>query len=177
MNMRLGGKVAIVTGAAQGIGLGIARVFAREGAMVVLSDAQYELGLQAAQGIAANDGQTHFHRADVTREADLKSLADAAVARFGGLDIIVNNVGICTVRSAEESTVEEWDRTMAVNVHPSFSPPSTAQRHMRRRGGGRDTQRRLHFQLRGPGEHARLLRQQGGGADADKKLGGGLRAR
>jgi NAD(P)-dependent dehydrogenase (short-subunit alcohol dehydrogenase family) len=136
MNMRLGGKVAIVTGAAQGIGLGIARVFAREGAMVVLSDAQYEAGLQAAQGIAADNGQTHFHRADVTREADLKSLADAAVARFGGLDIVVNNAGVCTVRSAEESTVEEWDRTMAVNVRSIFLTTKHGAPHMRRRGGG-----------------------------------------
>lgn len=134
--MRLSGKVAIVTGAAQGIGLGIARVFAREGAMVVLSDTQDDAGLQAAEAIIAEGGMAYFHRADVTLEADVKSLVAAAVEPFGELDIIVNNAGICRVCSAEDSTIEDWDRTMAVNVRSIFLTTKHGVPHMRRRGGG-----------------------------------------
>ncbi len=134
--MRLDGKVAIVTGGSQGIGLGIARVFAREGAMVVLSDIQRDAGLKAAEDIAADGGRVLFHGADVTEEADVSSLTDVAVEQFGGLDIIINNAGVCKVRSAEESTVEEWDHTMAVNVRSIFLTCKHGTPHIPRRGGG-----------------------------------------
>lgn len=133
---RLDGKVAIITGAAQGIGFGIARVFAREGAMVVLSDMQAAEGCQAAELIAAEGGQALFQQADVTRETDVESLVAAAVRHFGGLDIVVNNAGICQVCPAEESTVEEWDHTMAVNVRSVFLTTKHSVPHLRKRGGG-----------------------------------------
>lgn len=134
--MRLAGKVAIVTGAAQGIGLGIARVFAREGARAVLSDVQSEAGASAVQAIISDGGDAYYVHADVTREADVKALVQSAVDRFGGLDIIANNAGVCTVRSAEESTVEEWDQTMAINVRSIFLTTKHGAPHLRRRGGG-----------------------------------------
>jgi NAD(P)-dependent dehydrogenase (short-subunit alcohol dehydrogenase family) len=134
--MRLSGKVAIVTGAAQGIGLGIAEVFAREGAKVVLSDVQSDAGARAVHAIASEGGDAIYVHADVTREADVIALVDAAVAHFGGLDIIANNAGVCMVRSAEESTVEEWDTTMAINVRSIFLTTKHGVPHLRRRGGG-----------------------------------------
>jgi NAD(P)-dependent dehydrogenase (short-subunit alcohol dehydrogenase family) len=134
--MRLAGKTAIVTGAAQGIGAGIARVFAREGAVVVLSDVQRDIGTQAADKITAEGGTAYFVDADVTREEDVQSLVARTVERFGGLDIVVNNAGVCLVRSAEASTVEEWDRTMAVNVRSIFLTAKFGVPPMRRRGGG-----------------------------------------
>jgi NAD(P)-dependent dehydrogenase (short-subunit alcohol dehydrogenase family) len=134
--MRLAGKTAIVTGAAQGIGLGIARVFAREGAAVVLSDIQRDTGIHAAGEIAAAGGSAHFLEADASREEDVRSLVTGAIERFGRLDIIVNNAGLCLVRSAETSTVEEWDRTMAVNVRSIFLTTRFGVPFLRRQGGG-----------------------------------------
>ncbi|MBI5095729.1 MAG: SDR family oxidoreductase [Candidatus Hydrogenedentes bacterium] len=134
--MRLTGKVAIVTGAAQGIGLGIAGVFAREGASVTLSDVQSDAGARAVQAITSEGGDVCYQHADVTREADVKALVDTTVDRFGGLDIIANNAGICMVRSAEESTVEEWDQTMAINVRSIFLTTKHGAPYLRRRGGG-----------------------------------------
>ena len=129
----LKGKVAVVTGAAQGIGLGIAEALAKAGATVVLADLQEDAGRDAA---AAIGGGAEFVRADVADEADVRRLIDGAAERHGGLDIVVNNAGIVVVKTAEQSSVEEWDRVMAVNVRSIFLSAKFAVPHMRRRGGG-----------------------------------------
>lgn len=134
--MRLKDKVAIITGAAQGIGLGIAKVFAREGASVVLSDRHAERGREALAAFKTADLKGEFIAADVTLEEDVRNLIEQTIARWERLDIVVNNAGICVVKSAEESTVEDWDEVMAVNVRSIFLTAKYAVPHMRQGGGG-----------------------------------------
>jgi NAD(P)-dependent dehydrogenase (short-subunit alcohol dehydrogenase family) len=134
--MKLAERVALVTGAAQGIGLGIAEVFAEEGASVVLADTQGEKGEEAAARIREHGGRASFVRTDVRDEEQVKALVEAAVAIHGRLDIVVNNAGTARVRSVEESTVAEWDDLMAVNVRSIFLTAKYAVPYMRRQGGG-----------------------------------------
>jgi NAD(P)-dependent dehydrogenase (short-subunit alcohol dehydrogenase family) len=134
--MRLQDKVAIVTGAAQGIGEGIARVFAAEGAIAVLSDILDERGEAVAEDIRRRSGRADYLHADVGSEAEIRRLIEQAARQHGRLDIVVNNAGTAVVRSVEESTVEEWDRLMVVNVRSIFLTAKYAVPHMRRQGGG-----------------------------------------
>ncbi len=133
---KLADKVAIVTGAAQGIGLGIARVLAAEGASVVLSDVNDTAGAAAAQELTAGRAQVAYVHADVAREDDVQRLAAAAVARFGRLDIVVNNAGVVAVQTVEQSSVDDWDRVMAINVRSIFLTTKHALPHFRAVGGG-----------------------------------------
>jgi len=130
---RLEGKAAIITGGAQGIGLGIAKVFLEEGARVVVADVKREAG--AAAVAALGDGAS-FIETDVTRPEDVQRLVAEAAERLGGLDIVVNNAGICTVKDCEASTVAEWDQVMHVNVRSVFLTTKWAVPHLRKRGGG-----------------------------------------
>lgn len=133
--MRLDQKVAIVTGAAQGIGEGIARVFASEGASVVIADILDQRGEATAAAIGQSGGRAGFVHADVTIEADVRRLVDETMHEYGRLDIVVNNAGTAIVRSVEESTVEEWDQLMAVNVRSIFLTAKYAIPHLRHGGG------------------------------------------
>ena len=134
--MKLAGKIALVTGAAQGIGRGIAGVFAEEGATVVIADVQAEAGRKAAGDIQAAGGRAAFSHTDVTAEADVRAAIEGAVADFGRIDIVVNNAGTTVVRTVEESTVDEWDHLMAINVRSIFLTAKYAVPHMRKQGGG-----------------------------------------
>jgi 3-oxoacyl-[acyl-carrier protein] reductase len=110
-------KVAIVTGAAQGFGLGIAELFASNGAAVVLADVNVQAGEAAAAAIAAAGGRSRFLKADVTKASDWKTLVAAAAEGFGRLDIVVNNAGISHVRQPMLEVDEAmFDRVFAVNV-------------------------------------------------------------
>jgi len=132
----LSGKTAIVTGAAQGIGLGIARALAETGAAVTVTDVNDTLGAAAADAILGAGGKALYVHADVTREEEVRALIAATVSTFGGLDIVVNNAGIVAVQRVEESSVEEWDRVMAVNVRSIFLTTKYALPHLRAAGGG-----------------------------------------
>lgn len=134
--MRLAGKVAIVTGAAQGIGLGIAHAFAAAGAAVMLADVADDAGARATSDLQAAGAKVHFQRADVTVEQDVRNLVQAAAARWGRLDIVVNNAGIVAVRTVEQSTLADWDRVMAINVRSIFLTTKYALPHLRKAGGG-----------------------------------------
>ena len=129
--MRLQGKVALVTGAAQGIGYACARAFADEGARVMVSDVSEERGRAAA---ASLDGA--FARCDVSRKAEVTAAVAGTVEKFGRLDILVANAGI--VHAAEFLDLEEkdFDRVLAVNLKGVFLVGQAAARQMVKQGGG-----------------------------------------
>ena len=115
--MRLKGKTAVITGSGSGFGEGMAVRFAAEGANVVVNDLNDEGGNRVVKAIVAAGGKAIFHKADVAKDADVAGMAKAAVAKFGSLDIWVNNAGI-THRAGPVESIDEatFDRIYAVNV-------------------------------------------------------------
>jgi NAD(P)-dependent dehydrogenase (short-subunit alcohol dehydrogenase family) len=134
--MKLSGKVAIVTGAASGIGRASAIAFAREGAKVVVADQNHYVGKSAADGIVAEGREAFFIQVDVAKEADAARMVAETIARWGRIDILFNNAGILLVKPIEEMTEQEWDRVMGINVKATFLAIKHAVPHMRRSGGG-----------------------------------------
>ena len=109
-----------MTGAAQGIGKGIARVLARAGADIVVCDINAEGGQATADAVASTGQRSLFVHADISDPAAVISIMDQVATGFGGLDILVNNAGIEYFRSIEETSVEEWDRTQDVDLKGIF---------------------------------------------------------
>ena len=134
--MKLQGRVAIVTGAASGIGRASAIAFAREGARVIAVDIDRPKGEETAAMIAALGGETFFAHADVANEEDVKRFVQEALALWGKIDILFNNAGVVLVKPLEEMTGDEWDRVMSINVKSAFLAIKYAVPHMRRGGGG-----------------------------------------
>ena len=134
--MRLQGKVALISGAARGMGAAEARLFAREGASVAIADILEDEGRRLEAEIAEAGGQTIFHRLDVTSESDWSSAVEAVVTRFGKLDVLVNNAGIFQRGLVEETTPEGWDRVMEINAKGAFLGTRAAIPAMREAGGG-----------------------------------------
>jgi NAD(P)-dependent dehydrogenase (short-subunit alcohol dehydrogenase family) len=126
-------KIAIVTGAASGIGFVTARLLIEEGASVMLTDIAAPEGARAAAGLGP---RAAFHLLDVTREDHWIAAVDAAVRRFGRLDILVNNAGIAVLKDVEATTLDEWRRVMAVNLDGPFLGCKHAVRAMKKSGGG-----------------------------------------
>lgn len=136
MTGRVADKVAVITGAAQGIGRGCAEILAREGARVVIGDLQEEAGLAAVDEIRASGGQATFQRADVEEEDHCAALVAAAIQTYGRLDILVNNAGWFPRATLEETTTELWDRIINVNLRGAFYCCKYAVPQMRAAGGG-----------------------------------------
>jgi NAD(P)-dependent dehydrogenase (short-subunit alcohol dehydrogenase family) len=132
MNIDLTGKVAVVTGAAQGIGLGIAKRLTASGAKVLLADIQEEKGIEASKLIAGSS----FIHTDVSKEEDIKRMIETAVERFGQLDILVNNAWAGKVASAVELEPDEWDKGYAVLVKAIYLASKYAIPHLKNVGGG-----------------------------------------
>jgi NAD(P)-dependent dehydrogenase (short-subunit alcohol dehydrogenase family) len=116
--MRLKDKVAIVTGAGAGIGQAIARRYAREGAWVTVAEVDPVRGRATEDAIRETGGQATFMRTDVASEEQIKALVETALARYGRIDILVNNAAIIVSQEARahELTNEAWERTMTVNL-------------------------------------------------------------
>ena len=118
--MQLEGSVAVITGAASGIGLATARLFAREGATLSLGDVNEEAGRRAAGEIEADGGHAEFVRTDVTSGEDVRDLVDGAVGRHGKLDIIFNNAGISMTKPIPDTSEEDFDLIVAINFKGVF---------------------------------------------------------
>ena len=134
--MRLAGKVALVSGAASGMGQSEATIFAREGAKVVVADILEAEGKQVADKIAAGGGQARFVRLDVTSEAEWDAAVKAAVGAFGKLDVLVNNAGISGTYDTDMLSSAAWDKVMAVNAKGVFLGMKAAIPLMKKAGGG-----------------------------------------
>lgn len=137
--MRFQDKVAIVTGAAQGIGEAYAKALAAEGAAVVVADVSETSGEQVAQQIEAAGGRARFVRCDVADPASARSLADATVAAYGGIDLLVNNAAIYGDMAFDLLLTVDWDyykRFMSVNMDGALNVTRAVFGHMQARGGG-----------------------------------------
>lgn len=134
--VRVSGKVALVTGAASGIGKASAEALAREGAVVVLTDVQADKGVDVAAGIGQAGGKAQFARHDVTSESEWTGIVRRIEKDFGRLDILVNNAGIAVGGMVTDLSLEDFRRQMAVNVDSVFLGTKTALPLMRKHGGG-----------------------------------------
>ena len=134
--MRIAGKVAIISGAASGMGAATARRFAKEGATVVVADMLEDDGRAVADGIVTANGAAVFMKLDVTNEADWQRVVDDTVARYGKLDILVNNAGISGSAVADLLDTAAWDRLLAVNGRGVFLGTKHAVLAMKKSGGG-----------------------------------------
>src|SRR5216683_1061314 len=135
---RLKNKVALISGGARGQGAAEARLFASEGAKVVIGDVRDELTKQTADAINAKLGAIAVRAVhlDVTRAADWHSAVETCVREFGGLDILVNNAGIANRKGLEQTSEEEWDAIVNVNQKGVWLGMKTAVPAIRKRGGG-----------------------------------------
>jgi NAD(P)-dependent dehydrogenase (short-subunit alcohol dehydrogenase family) len=133
---QLAGKRALVTGAASGIGRATAELFACEGASVVLLDIDPIQGEQAAESIRHQGGKAAFIQGDVSRAEDCQRAVEAAAQQLGGIDVLFNNAGIVRRASVVDTTVEEWDRVIAVNLRSVFLMSKYVIPKMLEAGGG-----------------------------------------
>jgi len=134
--MRLEGKVALVTGAASGIGEEISRFFAREGAKVAVADISDEQGEGVVSEIAQAGGDAFFIRLDVTQEEQWERAIALVEERYGKLNVLVNNAGISVRKLVENAELEDWHRIMEVNATGTFLGTKHAIPALRRAGGG-----------------------------------------
>ena len=134
--MRLSGKVVLVTGAAQGIGLACARVLAAEGASVILADVNEKAGHEAARSLSPTTAPCAFVQCDVSRKASVDAAMEFVVERFGRLDILVANAGIVHAAEFLDLREEDFDRVLGVNLKGVFLMGQAAARQMVKQGGG-----------------------------------------
>ena len=134
--MRLEGKVAIITGGARGQGATEARMFAQEGAKVVIGDIRDDLGMQVEAEIRELGGEAIYLHLDVTSEDDWQRAIDTAEQQFGKVDVLVNNAAIVLRKDIEETTADDWDNIMEINAKGVFLGTKTVIPAMRRAGGG-----------------------------------------
>jgi len=131
---RLVGKIALITGAASGIGLATSEVFLRNGATVIMTDRDSESGNAAAESFATPK-TCRFLAHDVASESDWRKVMNTIEAEFGALDILVNNAGIQLTRSLEETTLDDWRHVFGINAEGTFIGTRMAIEVMKHRGG------------------------------------------
>jgi L-fucose dehydrogenase len=135
MGMKLKDKVAIVTGSSKGIGEGIARVFSREGAKVVITCRTDKEGQKMAQELGSAAKQAIYVKTDVTQSRDIQNMINTTISTFGRLDILVNNAGYHLSKNAEETSEDEWEFIQNTNLRSTFLCSKYALPHLRKTKG------------------------------------------
>jgi len=133
---RLQDRISVITGSGAGMGEGIARLFAAEGSAVVISGRDEAKCQAVARSIVDDGGRAIVVRADVSNEMDCRALVDRTVEELGRIDVLVNNVGVSTRGTIEDTSVELWDRLFATNVRSAFICMQQAVSHMKSRQRG-----------------------------------------
>jgi 3-hydroxybutyrate dehydrogenase len=135
----LKGKTALVTGSTSGIGLGIARTLAGQGANIVFNGFGDAKEIEALQAQVAKefDVQTAYHNADMSKAGEIEAMMKFAGEKFGAVDVLVNNAGIQHVASIEDIPVEKWDAILAINLSSAFHTTRLALPSMKKKNWGR----------------------------------------
>jgi L-fucose dehydrogenase len=133
--MKLKEKVAIVTGSSKGIGEGIAKVFVREGAKVVVTCRTEEAGNRMVEELKKEHGHAIYVKTDVTQSGDIRRMIDTAVQTFGKLDILVNNAGYHLSKNVEETSEDEWEFIINTNLRSTFLCSKYSIPHLRKTKG------------------------------------------
>ncbi len=134
--MRMKDKVAIVTGAASGIGLEIARAYAREGAKIAIADLKQDAAEAAAKEIKNAGGQAIAVAMDVTNEAQVDAGVEATVKALGGVDVLVSNAGIQIISPVQDLSLSDWRKMLAIHLDGAFLTTRACLRHMYKSGKG-----------------------------------------
>ena len=137
MGNRMEQKSVVVTGGSKGIGRGIARVFASEGAKVLIAARQQDVGEQAAKEIVDAGGTASFLSVDIGNWKDVETMAQTTVDRYGGIDVLCSNAGIFPSARVEELTEADWDTVSAVNLKGTFLAVKACLPELKKRDGGR----------------------------------------
>ena len=133
---RVKGKVAIVTGAARGLGKAISQLLAKEGAKVVVTDVLEDGGKEVAEEIRREGGGAVFIKHDVASENSWSEVIEKTMSEFGKLDILVNNAGVMLIKEIENTSLEEWRWLMSINLDGVFLGTKHAIGAMKKSGGG-----------------------------------------
>jgi 3-oxoacyl-[acyl-carrier protein] reductase len=135
---KLEGRVAVITGAASGIGAGVAVAFAREGARIALVDRADPSAAENVRRLVAEQGtEPTYHQIDVANADQVEAMATEVLAHYGRVDILVNNAGIFTEHKIESMPIEDWDRVLGVNLRGTFLCTRFFLAQMLERGSGR----------------------------------------
>jgi NAD(P)-dependent dehydrogenase (short-subunit alcohol dehydrogenase family) len=134
--LSLKGKVAVITGAASGIGLATARALAHVGARVALLDIDERKGKEAEEEIRKVNGEANFIRCDVRSDAECRRAIECVCRKFGGIDILINNAGVIRRKSIADTNEEEWDLVVDVNLKGIYLVSRHVIPHLIRSGGG-----------------------------------------
>lgn len=134
--MRLKNKVAVITGAASGIGKEIALVYAKEGAKIAIADLNLEQAQKAADEIRALGGEAMAVAMDVTNEEQVNQGIDAVAAHFGGIDVLVSNAGIQIINAVDELPFADWKKMLAIHLDGAFLTTRATLKHMYAAGKG-----------------------------------------
>lgn len=136
--MKLKGKTAVITGSTSGIGLGIARAFAKQGIDIVMNGSRSNSEVEKDRVALEKMGvEVAYHRADMKKPDEIVDLIKYAKSKFGSVDILVNNAGIQNVHPVEEFDPKKWDAIIAIDLSASFHTVRTAIPHMKKQGWGR----------------------------------------